>query len=427
MSELDATQAPILQRPTTDDTEVWKVYWKAQGQPWRTEPEIDNERQRYLAERHRIIPNIEHGIYPFKDIKLIRADVEWLLATHAVLGEVDWKDVLLREHEGMDLRGANLGHADLSYLPLALLRGGLNYREWENATEEQRNWAAVRFDGAELKDASLKGASLRGAHLEGAHLRWVQFEGADLMCASLEGAYLRFALLEKAHLRDACLQKTDLRGALFAGAYLDGMMICDANGVGPLLADTQWNDVNLSVVNWSEINMLGDEYEARKQDKGKGRVARLEGYEKAVRANRQLAIALQAQGLNEDASRFAYRAQVMQRKVLWLQRDFGHWLFSMLLAILSGYGYRIWRILAAYIVLVSLFAVAYFVLGIHYPPHLRLEQAYLESITAFHGRVFFEQFGTNTPQVWLTAFEAITGLVIEGVFIAMLIQRFFGK
>ncbi len=427
MNERDPTQASTLQRPTTDDTEAWKVYWKAQGQPWRTEPEIDNERQKILAERHRITPDIERGIYPFKDMRLSRADVEWLLATHAVLGTVDWKDVLLREHEGIDVRGANLAHTDLSYLPLALLRGGLNYREWEHATEEQRNGAAVRLEGADLKDASLKGASLRGAHLEGAYLRWVQFEGADLMCASLEGAYLRFALMEKAHLRDACLERADLRGALFAGAYLDGIMICDVNCVGPLLADTQWNDVNLSVVKWSEIKMLGDEHEARKQDKGKGRVPRLEGYEQAVRANRQLAIALQAQGLNEDAARFAYRAQVMQRKVLWLQRDFGHWLFSMLLALLSGYGYRIWRILAAYMVVVSLFAVAYFLLGLHYPPHLHLDQAYLESMTAFHGRVFLEQFGTNTPQIWLTAFEAITGLVIEGVFIAMLIQRFFGK
>src|SRR2546421_798438 len=352
---------PALSRPTNDDKEAWKVYWKAQGQPWRTEPEIDNERQKYLTERHRITPDIEQGIYPFKDIRLSRADVEWLLATHAVLGTVDWKDVLLREHEGMDLRGANLDHVDLSYLPLALLRGGLNYREWENATEEQRNGAAVRLEGADLKDASLKGASLRGAHLEGAHLRWGQLEGADLMCACLEGAHLRFALLEKAHLRDAHLERADLRGALFGGAYLDGMMICDVNHVGPLLADTQWSDVNLSVVKWSEIKMLGDEYEARKQDKGKGKTARLKGYEQAVRANRQLALALQAQGLNEDATRFAYRAQLLQRKVLWFQisgrqvkfrqrvQSLGGWLFSWFLAVVAGYGYKPQRCFVIYL------------------------------------------------------------------------------
>ena len=31
------------------------------------------------------------------------------------------------------------------------------------------------------------------------------------------------------------------------------------------------------------------------------------------------------------------------------------------------------------------------------------------------------------PGLWFTAFEAIAGLIIEGVFIAMLIQRFFGS
>jgi len=63
----------------------------------------------------------------------------------------------------------------------------------------------------------------------------------------------------------------------------------------------------------------------------------------------------------------------------------------------------------------------------YYPPHLSLLQAFLESITAFHGRVFFELFTSDTPQIWVTATEAVLGLLIEGVFIAMLTQRFFGK
>src|SRR2546422_11418207 len=82
MSEQDGTKAPALQRPANDDKEAWKAYWKEQGQPWRTEPEIDAVRQKYLAERRAIVPDIEKGIYPFKDIRLTRADVEWLLATH---------------------------------------------------------------------------------------------------------------------------------------------------------------------------------------------------------------------------------------------------------------------------------------------------------------------------------------------------------
>ena len=43
-----STQKTTLQRPANDDKEAWKAYWKAQGQQWRTEPEIDVERQLYL-------------------------------------------------------------------------------------------------------------------------------------------------------------------------------------------------------------------------------------------------------------------------------------------------------------------------------------------------------------------------------------------
>lgn len=86
MSNQDSTETSTLQYTTTSGPEAWKAYWKAQGQPWRIEPEIEVERQRYLAERRSITPKIEEGIYPFKDIKLTRADVEWLLATHEVWG-----------------------------------------------------------------------------------------------------------------------------------------------------------------------------------------------------------------------------------------------------------------------------------------------------------------------------------------------------
>ncbi len=66
-------------RPGINDYNSWHAYWEAQNQPWRTEPEIDTERQEFLAKRRSITPNIEEGLYPFKDVKLSRADVEWLL------------------------------------------------------------------------------------------------------------------------------------------------------------------------------------------------------------------------------------------------------------------------------------------------------------------------------------------------------------
>ena len=64
----------------THDSETWKAYWKEQGQPWRTEPTIDEERQQRLLSYYQGVVDIERGMYPFKGVRLSRADVEWLLA-----------------------------------------------------------------------------------------------------------------------------------------------------------------------------------------------------------------------------------------------------------------------------------------------------------------------------------------------------------
>src|SRR5690242_11740238 len=103
-------QIATLQRPTTDERGEWKAYWKAQGMPWRTGPEIDEERQEDLSRRRgsplEIPPTETESGYKllgddyemdplplFGDInpKLRRADIEWLLATHrGGKGPIDW-------------------------------------------------------------------------------------------------------------------------------------------------------------------------------------------------------------------------------------------------------------------------------------------------------------------------------------------------
>ena len=70
MSVHDNTQAFALQRPTTSDRGAWKTYWKAQGQYWRMEPEINTHRQMYLEECCAIVADIKQGIYPFKGVDL---------------------------------------------------------------------------------------------------------------------------------------------------------------------------------------------------------------------------------------------------------------------------------------------------------------------------------------------------------------------
>ncbi len=132
---LHQTPAP---HPANDDCNAWRAYWQEHGQPWRTEPEIDPQRQKELDQGRGLVPDIKQGIYPFKGMKLSRADVEWLLATHENgQGPVDWSDESQRSRNGLDLRGTDLRHIDLQQLPLTRLRCGLTHDEQLWATEAQ--------------------------------------------------------------------------------------------------------------------------------------------------------------------------------------------------------------------------------------------------------------------------------------------------
>ncbi len=414
MSEQDSTQIKVLLRPTTNDQEVWRAYWNAQGQSWRTEPEIDMERQKYLAERRSIIPDIKQGIYPFKDIKLSRADVEWLLATHENgRGPVDWNDESQRDREGLDVRGANLSQTNLERLPLTKLCGGLDRTQWLKATKQQSNKAAVILREANLCEAHLEGAKLRRAFLEEAFLREAHLEHADLTSAHLESTNLFQAHLEGASLRRAFFD---------IGSMLYKVCLGNENVGWVSVLDTRWGGVNLSMVKWSHIELLGEEYKARQKKRDnhlKDKAIQLEEYQEAVRASRQLAAVLQAQGLNEEAAYFAYRAQKLQRIVLRKENSLASYLFSGLLDLLAGYGYRPGRSVCWYLVIIFMFAIAYSTFG-----HLSLwpPDAFIYSLTSFHGRGFFPglegKHSLHDPLIMLAAFEAVVGLFIEISFIA---------
>ncbi|HEY0757088.1 MAG TPA: pentapeptide repeat-containing protein [Ktedonobacteraceae bacterium] len=425
------------------DADAWQEFWAGQGQPWRTEPEIDAERQAELAERLRVEPDVLLGIYPFRHVRLQRADLEWLLAKHENgRGPIDYHDPKQRERVGLDLRGADLSYAQLQNLPLARMVGDVTWRIWDNLTAKQHRMAALQLQHADLKGAFLEGArleyanleeaDLRGCHLEDANLGEVNLRGSYCADVHLEGANLWYAHLDGAFLWHAYLQGANLFEAHLSTAHLNDLVLADEKRVGPQLMDTHWEDANLSVVDWSQMNILGEENIALQKTRNgqpKDRATRIREFAEAVRANRQLAVLLQAQGLNEDASHFIYRSQVLQRKWLALQGvpRLGAYLFSLLLALLTGYGHRMGRIIAAYLLLICLFAGLYYGFGLSYDPHITGIEAFILSITAFHGRVFSSPFHLQSPQGVVTAIEAIMGLLFEGIFIAMLTQRFFGK
>src|ERR1019366_1757580 len=186
--------ARMQQQPLLTSPEEWCKYWQTKGLQWRTEPEIDAKRQEELS-KHRIIdPDIDEGIYPFKGMKLSRADIEWLLVTHENgCGPIDWGDESQRERRGLDLRGADLCDIDLCNLPLAQLCGGLTWLEQQNATEEQCDMAAMLMNDAELAFTHLENAILGGAYLD----------GSKFFMANLEEGYLGHAHLNQADFQRA--------------------------------------------------------------------------------------------------------------------------------------------------------------------------------------------------------------------------------
>jgi uncharacterized protein YjbI with pentapeptide repeats len=419
---------------------------------------ISEERQAELQSYlDRWAAETEHGerVGPFDNhpdeffgVPLTGADVSWLAEQSGRDGIGSVANLHL---EGADLRGAHLERAGLreahlegANLSVAHLENSdFSYAHLERVTLSNAHLKGAYLSNAHLEDADLSDAHLErtylfAAHLESAHLGGAHLERTHLGNAHLEGAYLSVAHLEGTRLSEAHLERADLSNAYLEGANLSQVVfdkssrLNDATLTGASLDQVTFDNVNLTVVDWSLVDILGDEREARKRKKddgkSKSRQERLADYKAAVRANRVLAVALQAQGLSEDAARFAYRAQLLQRRVSLLRFRIPQYLGSLFLDLISGYGYRPARSLIAYVLVILGFAAGYFALGGANGQVLSWNEAIVISMTAFHGRGFFQTtFQVGDPQAAVAAVEALIGLLIEIVLIATFTQRFFAR
>lgn len=319
---------------------------------------------------------------PFADIKLAGADVfvlaAWTLAPDnppsaeaflraARLGTLGERDPrLVVSLGGLHLEGADLSGADLKG---ALLNGvQLQRANLQGARLSGANLPLARLDGADLRAAMLDGANLTGAYLEGARLTTAHAEcallcdarldGSSLAGASLAGADLRGADLSRVNLLHASLAGADLRGAVLDGtAAFEAVRLSDRAHGAAALGDIVWEGIRLTRTDWRRLRRLGDERYATWRDP--------DSYLAVVHAYRQLASALHAQGLDEDAARLAYRGCVWQRRLRLRHFQLLRYLGAWLVAISAGYGYRPGRALLWFTAIVGGFALAYFQL-----PHL---------------------------------------------------------
>jgi hypothetical protein len=114
----------------------------------------------------------------------------------------------------------------------------------------------------------------------------------------------------------------------------------------------------------------------------------------------------------------------------------GH-LGSGFLALLAGYGYRLWRILVAYVLVVALFAVLYSLPGlarhglsaepVEHPVCGRLRAQRADQPQRHPWPRLLRPVRPGHRQSWIATAESVVGIVIEGLFVAVLIQRLFSR
>lgn len=399
------------------------------AQPDDTEPSAGRQTELRAA----YAANVAASKPPYADIHIrTRGELLWVLRERGWSGQHDAYTVKYiikprgESHESANLSGVNLSHVCLGdiHLRMADLSGA--------------NLVFANLRGAHLADANFSNADMGRINLSNAELRHANLSAAHMREADLSGANAHYS-----NLQDTRLHRANLKGTVLHGARMDPATVLSNAAIDShtWLGDVIWNGVSLARIDWDQAPRLGDEDTFRIREEivqpnetpessKPTPVPRITAYQDAARAYHQLANAMQSQGLSEPAGRYAYRAQVLERKIYLRKGWLGRWFFSLLLGLLAGYGYRMGRIIIAYLLVVGSAAVAYYIcsmLGYGPQPPLNAAQALLVSITAFHGRVFSEQFSITTPQAWIAAIEAVLGLLVEGVFIAMLTQRFFGK
>jgi uncharacterized protein YjbI with pentapeptide repeats len=367
---------------------------------------------------------------PLADVDFRGAHLENVTFFTSVLDRADFT--------GAILTGANLSRTQLRRA--RFVRAQLQGADLSEAHLEDATLRLARMECADLRLADLLRADLRGAHLGGADLRNAHLKGADLKAAHLEGEMLGEREIAVLRLHRRNLPSTPL-GADLSSAYFDASTSLEGVTLGKdqtfvKVADTRWGGVNLAVVRWLQEPLLGDElaawHESDEPGNGASRAV-LRQFAVAVRANRQLAVVLREQGLNELADHFAFQAQLCQREVLRRQGKLGARTWSAFLDLLAGYGYKPTRSFRAYLAVIVAFALLYLVLAPQAGVQLSPVGAVVFSMTSFHGRGFFPGTGTShavpldNPFTVLAAIEAFVGLVIEVSLIATFTQRFFGR
>jgi hypothetical protein len=221
---------------------------------------------------------------------------------------------------------------------------------WEHLTDTERQGVRERLanvlrSGDDLRRLVLTGADLHGFDFTGADLSEAFFNGCNLSNCKFTDANLHRAFLAKANLKNCSLERANLHGTVFTAANLENVNL--------LAFSIKFGRVPINLT----MNNFG-----KRGIRRRPHISELDPHTSEA-TYRALKTYFSNSGEYDSASWASYCERLMQRKNLWLKKDYFGWIASYIFGAISGYGEKPLRAFIASIAVVVLYALIYQIFG----------------------------------------------------------------
>ncbi|MDH5433423.1 MAG: ion channel [Gammaproteobacteria bacterium] len=275
---------------------------------------------------------------------------------------------------------------------------------------EERAKTKIPMDGFVLAREDLSEVNLvnraakQGFKLTNSDLYHANMEHAHLFMLDLSGSSLMKANLSYANLHYANLTDCNLLGTDFTGAKIDKAEF------GEKISQEKQADASTSIA--SKIDL----------------------YEQAEEIYRNLRQTAEAQGLFEMAGHFFEKEMIMRRKQL-PKYSFKRWI-SKMVELFCGYGERPLRVIAFSMIVIFLFSIGYFFLGVNFSGDIIAydgDKSLLSNAKNYLSCLYFSVvtfttlgYGDITPvggSRVFSAIEAFTGSFTLALFVVVFVKK----
>lgn len=282
--------------------------------------------------------------------------------------------------------------------------------------------ANAHLEKARLPKANLSQANLSGSHIFDSDLESADMVGANLCDCELANCCLKGADLTKARMANARLWNADLVNANLAECDLSGSDLwCARLFNAKLWHATLTGAKSLSKANFASVKMISGDARINEH----GLISAEESY-------RDLKKYFLERAMHNEASWASFKEKTMERLILKKNGSL-HYLPSLVMGALCGYGEKPSRIVLSALSAIALFTAAYFFLGAVQssaaPDYQMKWSDYL-----YYSAVTFTTvgYGDFIPKPFtffrlLAAAEAFSGVFLSGLFVFTLARKYSAR